>query len=271
MKLSTRLMIEALTQFAASGFTMAETANEAGMSYGAIAMYSRRYGIKFLRPAESGPSERSERMASLYKSGQTLEQIGAEYGVTRERVRQIIKKHHGLTAKHGGASKTTKEKRKKFYADRDARSMKKWGCPWSQYVILRDMGSPTAAYSRQRVNAAHRGIEWDLTLWQWWTIWQESGHWDERGRGRAYQMCRIRDSGPYSVGNVYIATGVENMKDYWAHAERQTRPLRAPEEALELRRYRIRQYYYRRKFREAGIPEDQIAARVAQACPGLSA
>lgn len=217
MKLSTRLMIEALTQFAASGFTMAETANEAGMSYGAIAMYSRRYGIKFLRPAESGPSDRSERMASLYKSGQTLEQIGAEYGVTRERVRQIIKKHHGLTAKHGGASKTAKEKRKKFYAARDARSMKKWGCPWSQYVILRDMGSPTAAYSRQRVNAAHRGIEWDLTLWQWWTIWQESGHWDERGRGRAYQMCRIRDTGPYSVGNVYIATGVENIQDYWAH------------------------------------------------------
>jgi len=269
MKLGTKLMIAELTKFAASGFTMQETATETDLSYAAVGMYSRKYDIKFHRPVESIPSERSERMAALYKSGKTLEQIGTEYGITRERVRQIINKHHGLTAKHGGKMKTAREKRKQVYAARDARSMKKWGCPWSQYVILRDMRKPTRAFFEQKRNAGSRNIGWELTLWQWWTIWQESGHWEERGRGHGYQMCRVRDAGPYAVNNVYIATGPENMKDYWEHAERQTRPLRPPGEELALRRLKFRQYYYRRKFRIAGIPEEQIAAKVSQVCPGV--
>lgn len=217
MKLAARLMVEALTDYAASGFTMQETADQTELSYQSVANYARRYKIKFLRSGLSHPSERTDRMAALYRSGKTLAQIGEEFRVTRERVRQIINKHHGLTAKHGGKAKTTKDKRKKIYAARDARSLKKWGCAWSQYVLLRDMGWPTRAYARQKINAASRGIGWELTLWQWWTIWQDSGHWEERGRGRAYHMCRKLDQGPYSVDNVYIATGVQNMQDYWAH------------------------------------------------------
>lgn len=221
MNFSTRLMIASLKEFAASGFTVEETSAETGMSYQSVGSYARKYGIKFLRKGCAGeaprPTERSGRMASMYKQGRTLEQIGTEYGITRERVRQIISKNHGLTGKHGGATKLAKDKRKQVYAARDARSMRRWGCPWSQYVILRDIGWPTRAYARQRINAANRGIGWELTLWQWWTIWQESGHWEERGRGRQYHMCRKLDQGPYSVDNVYIATGVQNMQDYWAH------------------------------------------------------
>ena len=58
------------------------------------------------------------------------------------------------------------------------------------------------------------------------------------------------------------------MKDYWEHAERQTRPLRPPEEELALRPPEGRQYYYRRKFRIAKSLKKQIAAKVSQACPG---
>ena len=265
-------MIEALSDFAASGFTMQETAEQTGSCYATIAMYSRKHGIKFLRSGLSGASERSERMASLYRQGKTLEQIGAEYGVTRERVRQIIGKQHGLTGKHGGKTKLAKDKRKQVYAARDDRSMKKWGCPWSQYVLLRDAGKPVRAYHSQRQNAATRGIGWELTLWQWWTIWKESGHWEERGRGQAYAMCRKLDQGPYSVDNVYIATNAENMRDYWAHAERRSGPKgELSPEQLERRRFRIRQYYYRRKFREAGVPEELIPAKVAIHCPGVAA
>lgn len=271
MKLAARLMVEVLTDYAASGFTMQETADHAELSYTCVGTYARRYGIKFLRTGLSAPSERSEQMATLYKSGQTLEQIGAEFGVTRERVRQIITKHHGLTAKHGGATKLAKDRRKQTYAARDARSMKKWGCPWSQYVLLRDAGKPVRAYHSQKGNAGSRGIAWELTLWQWWTIWQESGHWNERGRGRGYAMCRKEDIGPYSVENVYIATGVENIQHYWEHSDRPRRVKgELSQEALERRRLHIRKYYYRRKFRKAGVPEEQIPAHVAAHCPGMS-
>lgn len=46
------------------------------------------------RPAQPVPGnhERSVAMARLYRGGKTLEEIGVEYGVTRERVRQILRK-----------------------------------------------------------------------------------------------------------------------------------------------------------------------------------
>lgn len=285
MRLATQLMITELTKFAASGFTVQETATETGLSYAAVGMYSRKYGIKFLRQGGGAPSPRSERMAALYKSGRTLEQIGAEYGVTRERVRQIITKHHGLTAKHGGATKIAKEKRKRFYADRDSRSMKKWGCPFSQYVLLRDAVKPVRAYHCQRQNAAARGIGWELNLWQWWTIWQESGHWNERGRGRGYNMCRKLDQGPYSVENVYIATASDNIKEYWCCVKDGVRTRvnsnghslpRTPQEIAEardrakavmraasLRYQKTPKGQLRYKLRRQGLPKEQRDAIVA--------
>lgn len=46
--------------------------------------------------------ERQARMADLYRSGLTLEQIGNLYHITRERVRQIIASA-GVAASEGGA------------------------------------------------------------------------------------------------------------------------------------------------------------------------
>lgn len=285
MRQSSRLMVEKLTGFAASGFTIMETAEILQSTYASVGAYSRRYEIKFIRQGLACPSERSERMANLYKAGKTLEQIGAEFGITRERVRQIIKKHHGLTAKHGGATKIAKDKRKKFYADRDARSMKKWGCPFSQYILLRDAGKPVRAYHCQRQNAAARGIGWELNLWQWWTIWQDSGRWNERGRGRGYNMCRKLDQGPYSVDNVYIATATENIKDYWLCVKEGVRGRvvhgaarypRTPREAAEakertkaamraasLRYQKTPKGQLRYQLRKQGLPKEQRDAIVA--------
>jgi hypothetical protein len=69
------------------------------------------------------------------------------------------------------------------------------------------------AFSDQKRESKRRGIEWKLTLWEWWTIWQESGKWELRGRCKGnYVMCRIEDLGPYARANVYIATGSHNLK-----------------------------------------------------------
>ena len=71
--------------------------------------------------------------------------------------------------------------------------------------------TPLRAFQHQRYRAGRRGIEWKLTLAEWWEIWESSGHWHERGWGRGYMMCRIGDVGPYAVGNVFIAPGEENL------------------------------------------------------------
>lgn len=61
------------------------------------------------------------------------------------------------------------------------------------------------AFGRQRYQAQKRGIEWNLSLEQWWDFWQSSGYWDQRGRGQGYVMCRRGDTGPYEIGNIFIA------------------------------------------------------------------
>ena len=76
-----------------------------------------------------------------------------------------------------------------------------------------EMRLPRRRYIMQLHNAKARGIGWELTFEQWWSIWQDSGRWQERGcHADNYCMCRIGDVGPYAVGNVFIATFRENLE-----------------------------------------------------------
>ncbi len=204
-------VIENLRSLAASGFTMQEAANETNFSYIYVAKLAREHDIKFVR---SGlilhPRMREQQMAALYRSGKTLHEIGEQYGVTRERVRQLLTKFFGIRARDGGKKKRAQEKRSTFEAKRNTQSLKKWGCNWDEYVAIRHLKRPTRAFAMQRRNARDRGIAWELSLWQWWSIWQQSGRWSQRGRGNGYMMCRTNDVGAYTVGNVFIATGCEN-------------------------------------------------------------
>lgn len=71
-------------------------------------------------------------------------------------------------------------------------------------------------FRRQQRSANERGIAWEMTLDEWWRVWQDSGHWSQRGRRSGqYVMARLGDVGPYSVANVYITTSGENVKDYY--------------------------------------------------------
>jgi hypothetical protein len=154
-------------------------------------------------------TDRAATMIAMYRSGQTLQQIGSTFGVTRERARQILAKH-GITARDGGQSVVARRKAEAFRAARDARFLRTKGCTFEQYAALRAMKKPTRAYSMQRKNADKRGIPWEFNLWTWWSVWQASGHWNERGRGNLYMMCRKGDVGPYAPDNVFIARGIVN-------------------------------------------------------------
>lgn len=74
--------------------------------------------------------------------------------------------------------------------------------------------SARGKYKQQRDNAAVRGVGFLLTFGEWCEIWEESGHWDERGNfAEGYVMARNGDEGPYAVGNVRIARHVENVAE----------------------------------------------------------
>jgi len=69
-------------------------------------------------------------------------------------------------------------------------------------------------YKMQKQNATARGIPFLLSYEQWLNIWVDSGKLHERGRGaNKFCMCRYGDIGSYEVGNVFIGTGRENVRD----------------------------------------------------------
>jgi len=68
-------------------------------------------------------------------------------------------------------------------------------------------------YACHKSKAKHRGIEFKLTYEQWWSIWQQSGKWEQRGPGIGqYVMSRINDKGAYEIGNVFIQPASENKQ-----------------------------------------------------------
>lgn len=70
------------------------------------------------------------------------------------------------------------------------------------------------AFTKQRLSAKYRGVEWMLTFEQWIGIWETSGHLVERGRGKnKYCMARFGDKGPYSPNNVSICRNEKNVSD----------------------------------------------------------
>ena len=174
-------------------------------------------------------AERASAMASLYRDGKILQEIGDQYGMTRERVRQIITKHFGSLAIEGGKSKRAADRRADRHARKDAQYMASHGCTFSQYVSVRRMANrlikagvsrertPIGAFNTQRCSARRRGIEWQFKFWDWWQFWLASGKWDKRGcAAESFVMCRYGDIGPYAPGNVYIATLSQNTTHYQA-------------------------------------------------------
>jgi hypothetical protein len=69
-------------------------------------------------------------------------------------------------------------------------------------------------YTTQKSNATRRGVEFLLSFEEWCKIWEDSGKYEQRGRGKDnYCMCRFGDIGPYSVDNVYIDTNSNNISE----------------------------------------------------------
>lgn len=168
---------------------------------------------------------RRKAMAKLYRAGKTLQEIGDKYGVSRERVRQLISRE-GLRREGGGAFIRSLPKRidaaREAARRRDDKCMRARGCLYEEAIrlnggqLLTAPGCKAKKYYFQKKTAAGRGIEWAISFPEWCEIWDGSGKWDLRGRGDGFCMARLMDTGAYSPENVYITSSNSNVVDYQA-------------------------------------------------------
>lgn len=198
-------------------------------------------GLIFCRPITA----RTQTMIDAYRAGQTMTAIGLSHGLSRERIRQLLTRS-GVARAEGGFVKNCAEKRAMLVArqeqKRDARCRERWGISREEYLALcveyggsSRNSNPLRSFAFQRRNAATRGIGWEFTFPEWWRVWQESGHWRQRGRGQGYCMARYADAGPYSASNVYICTIGQNFADSYLV----DKPNRRKSRGFTLHRYKV--------------------------------
>lgn len=174
-----------------------------------------------------GTQKRLEDIARAYRAGHTLQEIGECYGISRERIRQLLKKL-GINGKDGGShikAVTNKQLRASdSYEKKHTRILNFYGCTAEEMEALNeglqvsDPRSLAMAYRNQMRSADSRAIEWKFTFPEWVRVWVESGLLEKRGRGAdCYCMSRRGDVGPYSVENVRIITHSENSREAQTH------------------------------------------------------
>ena len=199
----------------AKGFTRAEIARTMGVTQPAVG-YWLRQPKDALRLKLAKQAKNNKKIVAAYQQGRTMAEIGKSLKISGERVRQILKEHQIV-----GAPRTSKQAEKQTATQlrKEARAAKLWGLDWNTYQQLRGQygtssvsTSPFQRYIEQRRNARVRRIGWRITFADWWSIWQQSGKWNLRGRGKGYCMARLGDVGPYALGNVEIIPIKENSR-----------------------------------------------------------
>jgi hypothetical protein len=148
-------------------------------------------------------------MVSMYTNGDTLEKIGIKYGVTRERIRQYLSSR-GITRennpRHEFIVTRNLKRREEDLAAQNERSLARWGVSLSERKELTTMGVLSAYRNHERA-ATRDGYSFEMSLKEWWCAWKDSGHWDQRGKGKdKYVMTRIDRTLPLNIGNYEIIT-----------------------------------------------------------------
>lgn len=162
-------------------------------------------------------AQRDTDIINLYKNGHTLQEIGDNYGLSKQRVSQILKVL-GVSRQEGGAALRAATALAKHNAQRDAKYRNHWGHSFEEHRKLLRLSrskskycTPIGAFCNQRRSAKQRGIPWYLTFSEWWSVWEGSGKWHWRGRGQqGYVMSRKGDVGAYELNNVFIQQSIMN-------------------------------------------------------------
>lgn len=94
MKRSAEKLLQDIRVLAEAGATTAQAAEKLGYSYQYISRLSRESGISFSRQylINSNTNARNQEICKRYLDGEMQVRLADEFGITRERVRQIIEK-----------------------------------------------------------------------------------------------------------------------------------------------------------------------------------
>src|SRR5690606_22886101 len=99
-----------------AGHTQHEAAKALGKSYQWVNRWSRKLGIKFQHgAAPNALSARNAAIVEMFDGGATLQEIGEKFGITRERVRQIVDRA-GRTPRYQSAKAARRELFEQFRA-----------------------------------------------------------------------------------------------------------------------------------------------------------
>lgn len=184
---------------------------------------NKRRGMRLLlakgrRVMRTDPA-RLQLIAERLRTGDTLQTIADQLGLTRERVRQLAKKTNS-SARCGMAVRgiATECERERVAALKRARAERKcqktMGCSLEELAALNDgkaryfPGSRGNEYIHWKNNLRKlKAGPVEITFPQWCKLWEESGKWQERGRGFGYWMARKDRTKPFTIDNVHIVTG----------------------------------------------------------------
>jgi predicted DNA-binding protein YlxM (UPF0122 family) len=165
--------------------------------------------------------KRIETMSQLFLSGNTMQEIGDRYGISRERVSKILR-NTGVAIKNGGAALRKIKKDKEKFEIKNNRWIPYYKCTYSQLdgakKELAKEGCHFRKFAVQKCSARRRGISFDMSFPEWVDTWIKSGKARDMGAGHGkYCMSRFGDVGSYSSGNVEIIPSVQNNIDAWKY------------------------------------------------------
>lgn len=154
------------------------------------------------RPPGLMDLSRAEMMAEMYRDGLTLHEIGERFTLTRERVRQVLSKL-GVTRFDGGQIQRALGRKLDKHIDLRERNVERYGCTLQQRKAIG--ATARRRYIQHRRNNTMRGIEWNISLWDWWQFWQQSGKYDQIGKRREGLCLSRKDkTKPYTLDNLKI-------------------------------------------------------------------